>query len=788
LRRPPRDRSRARQWLGTVVRNLVRNHRRSWLRRQRLADESREDAPPVPSADTLAERLEAHRGLVQAVAQLTEPYRQVVLLRYYEGFSAADIARRLRVPAGTIRWRLKTALEQLRAALDAACGDRQRWMLALAPLAQAARVGTAGPGMAPAEIGEAGREPDVASASSGVTPARLLASRAGRSLLGLLAAAAAVLAVAGCVVVWLSLGRGVGSARAKAESASDRPSGRARPPRLAGLGLSAAGGSPASTDTAIPAWAQVELAPAAVVAGRVVSGRRPVEGARLRLSSGMLSFARRFDRQAVSDGSGAFTFSQQAPTNWFLTVSAKGLEPAILYLDLREPRPRSLPGGQPAEALVIDLRPCQIFTRGVVKDNAGGALPNARVRLAASWNNGGTEVQADGSGHYEICLPRPTSPVGHILVATADGYGAVETLAPIDDSRIDFALEPQALVAGRAVRDADGEPLGGVNVTLLPVAPADPNHPPAGTFQAVRLGATADEQGRFEITGLSEGRYKLNFAHDEIASSEARFVTVKSGQVLRGIEVRLRPVAMVEGHVKRAGAPAAHARLFFKRRDASNRWEDAGWTMADQDGRFRVRLEKGVAVERILSPYDTGAGACTVALTPRLVAGESREEGLVIELPPMPAVLDPASAVTRSGAAAPRPLVSREARFGDRVQVLGYDLSSTRVSRGGQLEVTVYFQVLDDLTGWHLFTHLGGAGGFRNLDHIPVGGAYPVERWRKGETIRDRFTLNIDSSFPAGEYTWLLGFWNGGTRRLPVTPASHQDGDSRFLAFTFTVM
>jgi hypothetical protein len=85
--------------------------------------------------------------------------------------------------------------------------------------------------------------------------------------------------------------------------------------------------------TSIPAWAQIEVAAPTGIAGRVVSGGKPVRGARLRLSSGMLAFTRHLDRHAVSDASGAFSFGAQAATNWFLSVTAAGLEPGIWYLE-----------------------------------------------------------------------------------------------------------------------------------------------------------------------------------------------------------------------------------------------------------------------------------------------------------------------------------------------------------------------------------------------------------------------------------------------------------------------
>jgi hypothetical protein len=114
-----------------------------------------------------------------------------------------------------------------------------------------------------------------------------------------------------------------------------------------------------------------------------------------------------------------------------------------------------------------------------------------------------------------------------------------------------------------------------------------------------------------------------------------------------------------------------------------------------------------------------------------------------------------------------------------------------RIARGGELEVTSFFQVNKDLTGWRIFFHLDGPGGtWRNLDHVPVGGAYPVERWRAGQQIRDRFTLRFTPDYPPGLHTLHIGFWrppSSANRRLSVMPADVQDGRDRFRVLTFAV-
>jgi RNA polymerase sigma-70 factor (ECF subfamily) len=135
LRSPPTGEPRA--WLAQVLRNLLSKRRRRTGVRNRLNAEASAFAShdPVPSADELLERARVQRELASLVMELSEPYRRTLLLRYYEGKTAAEIARALEVPAGTVRWRLKTALDQLRGSLDKQhSDDRGQWRRLLAPL------------------------------------------------------------------------------------------------------------------------------------------------------------------------------------------------------------------------------------------------------------------------------------------------------------------------------------------------------------------------------------------------------------------------------------------------------------------------------------------------------------------------------------------------------------------------------------------------------------------------------------------------------------------------------
>jgi RNA polymerase sigma-70 factor (ECF subfamily) len=133
LRHPVRSAGSGRAFLGTVVRNLVRNRRRdASARTHREQAAARADC--VESVGVIQERLSVQRAVVDAVLALDEPYRGAILLHYYESLDAAEIAQRRGVPAGTVRAQLSRGLQVLRTKLDSKFGgDRGAWSAVLIP-------------------------------------------------------------------------------------------------------------------------------------------------------------------------------------------------------------------------------------------------------------------------------------------------------------------------------------------------------------------------------------------------------------------------------------------------------------------------------------------------------------------------------------------------------------------------------------------------------------------------------------------------------------------------------
>ncbi len=77
-------------------------------------------ATPAISLDALdfdipdVERLDGYDDIHDAVSKLSGKIRDVIRLHYFDGYSVSEIAERLSVPVGTVKWRLNEGRKKLR--------------------------------------------------------------------------------------------------------------------------------------------------------------------------------------------------------------------------------------------------------------------------------------------------------------------------------------------------------------------------------------------------------------------------------------------------------------------------------------------------------------------------------------------------------------------------------------------------------------------------------------------------------------------------------------------------
>jgi hypothetical protein len=117
------------------------------------------------------------------------------------------------------------------------------------------------------------------------------------------------------------------------------------------------------------------------------------------------------------------------------------------------------------------------------------------------------------------------------------------------------------------------------------------------------------------------------------------------------------------------------------------------------------------------------------------------------------------------------------ARFGDELLLLGYDVEPGQVQPGQTIQLTLYWEALRQPTGdYTVFTHLLAPDGqlAAQQDNQPQQGMYPTNFWQAGERVQDEYVLTVPAEAPPGDYVMAVGMYTLQTlERLPVTA---QDG------------
>ena len=126
-------------WLKAATYKADRGEPKAWIMsiaHHRIVDviRSRRRTPPIseprdfdllellPSGGASTEE-EVERNLdrdriVKALASLPEAQQQVIILAYFEGYSQSEMAKKLRQPLGTVKTRVRLAMQKLRTTLE----------------------------------------------------------------------------------------------------------------------------------------------------------------------------------------------------------------------------------------------------------------------------------------------------------------------------------------------------------------------------------------------------------------------------------------------------------------------------------------------------------------------------------------------------------------------------------------------------------------------------------------------------------------------------------------------
>ncbi len=604
--RAPTDGRPIKPWLSRVALNVVRMRSRTSTRRRarETAVESFAETSPTPAE--LLSRVEAQRTVVDEVLKLAEPYRNTVLLHYFEDLSSAEIARRSGIPEGTVRRRLKAGLDELRGRLHTEERKTGRPVLAvLAPLAikhSAASLGRATLGVVlvkkavalvvvvvglllvgsrlykhhvrtgepvAATEGEPSSGPARSLAMPSDSPAHIIVAVTDNS--GPVANAFVRCAPTdGDVVV--------------AKTASD---GSASIDLAAGqwsIAASAQGHEPAATTLAVVAArddrVRLVLAPGGETLTGIVTDLTGGVIAGARIDAARLDLKMKVGRPvavAFSDGTGRYTLAVGSG-EVLVAASHPEYAPQTRYVDLGAGGATAnfalVPGGV-IEGVVRDLQ---------TKQPVAGAAVRARHDSSALELAEGTErvVKADGAGTFRIAGLRPGA---YELFAHE---GARSSRAPVgvgvgvaeQHTDIVVLIGATATIRGKVVDDT-GAPAS--NVTVRAVG--------GGRRDDDGNKTLSDAAGAFVLEGLGPTRWALRGTSARYLADGQAIVTLANSDV-NDIVVHVRRGLEVKGHVEPREAceveiANAEASSIFPRRDS---------TTTTQDGEFRFGpLESGKA-------------------------------------------------------------------------------------------------------------------------------------------------------------------------------------------------
>ncbi|MEM9380731.1 MAG: sigma-70 family RNA polymerase sigma factor [Planctomycetota bacterium] len=432
-----------RAWLRGVARRLAARRFRTDDRR---GARERDAAMPesLPDSTDLVQRAEVAEQVTAAARRLPEPFRRAVLLRFLEGLTPDEIARRDDERVDTVRWRVRRGLELLREELVRGGGrDWSSWCVLLLPLARS------GGGAGSAAVGASGA---LAGWAFGVGVVKALALAAAAALCG--------------VLLWKATGTPSGEiqvavvdrgAAPPSEGLGDAPSA---PVDLAAVEPSLGGGRMVSTTPARDPGGRANAAPVdpavdALVTGSVVDATgAPVGGATVYLlpidaSSGDDGAPVLGSVQAGASGRFRLTAGDldgEAPADADLGVVANGY--------LRRVLPRAL-SRQPGGGWLIELERGGVVV-GRVVDRDGAPVPDLEV---IAFTRGGGIGHISPSQRRRSARRASLAVAGssyHHCIARTDDQGRVEFRGLSSDDVELLSLDPGWSFDAPTRADVDG--------------------------------------------------------------------------------------------------------------------------------------------------------------------------------------------------------------------------------------------------------------------------------------------------------------------------------------------
>ena len=117
------DRGQPRSWIMSVAHHKIVDFIRSRRRTLTMSDPADYETLDLLPANQVSTEEEVERNLereriLKAMTVLPEAQREVIMLAYFEGYSQSEMAEKLAQPLGTIKTRVRLAMQKLRTTLE----------------------------------------------------------------------------------------------------------------------------------------------------------------------------------------------------------------------------------------------------------------------------------------------------------------------------------------------------------------------------------------------------------------------------------------------------------------------------------------------------------------------------------------------------------------------------------------------------------------------------------------------------------------------------------------------
>lgn len=109
------ERGTERAWLFGILRNAATDHHRGQARHLRLITEG---SPSEEGTDSGIEAMAESTVVREALLDLSDEHREVIVEAYFAGRSVSQISARVGIPPGTVKSRLYYGMRNLRTALE----------------------------------------------------------------------------------------------------------------------------------------------------------------------------------------------------------------------------------------------------------------------------------------------------------------------------------------------------------------------------------------------------------------------------------------------------------------------------------------------------------------------------------------------------------------------------------------------------------------------------------------------------------------------------------------------